>query len=218
MNAPARIRIVIVDRSRLFIDAATVALSTLNRIEVVASAEERAEGIFLTKVHQPRLLVVGADSVGTSLKLLSGMVAQASPATRLVLAGEAGSPEITEGLAIGLLWGVVDHAMGVREFAHVLDAAASARRRITARPADVTVTPRRPRAAGPLSSRELEVLELLGEGATNGAIAAELFISTGTVKRHVANIYAKLGVGSRVDALRAGVSLGLVQLPPSGAP
>src|SRR6185295_8061014 len=46
--------------------------------------------------------------------------------------------------------------------------------------------------AGPLSQRELEVLELVAAGAANREAAARLFISEATVKSHLMNIYAKL--------------------------
>lgn len=52
----------------------------------------------------------------------------------------------------------------------------------------------------PLSDRELQVLQLLAAGKSNREIAGELFISVGTVKRHVHNIYQKLGVGNRIQA------------------
>jgi LuxR family transcriptional regulator, maltose regulon positive regulatory protein len=53
----------------------------------------------------------------------------------------------------------------------------------------------------PLSSRELEVLTLIESGHSNQAIAAQLVISITTVKRHISNIYAKLGVTSRTQAV-----------------
>jgi DNA-binding NarL/FixJ family response regulator len=60
-----------------------------------------------------------------------------------------------------------------------------------------------------LSERELEVLRLIVEGRDNSAIASALVISPHTVKNHVANIFAKLGVGNRlqasVQALRRGI-------------
>ena len=51
-----------------------------------------------------------------------------------------------------------------------------------------------------LTARELQVLRLVAAGETNKAIAAELVLSQRTVDRHVSNIFAKLGVSSRVAA------------------
>lgn len=53
----------------------------------------------------------------------------------------------------------------------------------------------------PLSQRELEVLRLIGEGLTNGDIAARLVIAVGTVKAHTKNIYDKLTVHTRTQAV-----------------
>ncbi|MFE7843630.1 LuxR C-terminal-related transcriptional regulator [Microbacterium sp. NPDC057407] len=55
-------------------------------------------------------------------------------------------------------------------------------------------------APGPLTAREREILELVADGATNRDAAARLFISEKTVSRHLANIYLKIGVGSRTAA------------------
>jgi LuxR family maltose regulon positive regulatory protein len=52
----------------------------------------------------------------------------------------------------------------------------------------------------PLSERELEVLQLVSQGLSNQEIAEKLFLSTGTVKRHISNIYQKLDVHSRTQA------------------
>jgi DNA-binding NarL/FixJ family response regulator len=59
---------------------------------------------------------------------------------------------------------------------------------------------RRPESTSKLSPRELQVLRLVASGRTNRAIAAELFLSTKTVARHVGNILAKLDVPSRSAA------------------
>ena len=61
-----------------------------------------------------------------------------------------------------------------------------------------------------LTAREREVLDLVADGETNAAIAERLWISPGTVKKHLENVYEKLGVGSRTAALaRTGRSLGV---------
>lgn len=62
----------------------------------------------------------------------------------------------------------------------------------------------------PLTSRELEVLDHLGSGATNREVAAALVVSEHTVARHVSNIFAKLGVSSRTAAAAYGFEHGLI--------
>ena len=52
-----------------------------------------------------------------------------------------------------------------------------------------------------LTAREGEILELVAAGLTNAAIAEHLWISPGTVKKHLDNIYAKLGVANRTAAV-----------------
>jgi LuxR family maltose regulon positive regulatory protein len=60
-----------------------------------------------------------------------------------------------------------------------------------------------PRPAHPdaLSQRELEVLQLVAQGLSNQEIAGKLFIAVGTVKRHINNIFGKLGVTTRIQAV-----------------
>jgi LuxR family maltose regulon positive regulatory protein len=53
----------------------------------------------------------------------------------------------------------------------------------------------------PLTARELEVLRLIADGASNNAIAEKLIVSLGTVKKHVNNIFGKLHVQSRTQAI-----------------
>lgn len=62
----------------------------------------------------------------------------------------------------------------------------------------------------PLSSREMEVLSLIVAGMTNRQISAALGISGNTVKYHLTNIYGKLGVMHRTEAIRAAIAAGLV--------
>lgn len=66
--------------------------------------------------------------------------------------------------------------------------------------------------AGALTSREVEVLEMLAEGMSNRAIAARLKIARNTVKFHVAAIFLKLGARTRTEAVTLGVRQGLISL------
>ena len=64
-----------------------------------------------------------------------------------------------------------------------------------------------------LTSREREVLGPLARGLRNKEIARELEISEATVRFHVAHIFEKLGVGSRTEALRKALELGIITIP-----
>ncbi len=61
-----------------------------------------------------------------------------------------------------------------------------------------------------LSEREIEVLELVAQGLTNREIGERLFITQGTVKAHTANIYGKLSVRSRIQAVARARALGIL--------
>ncbi len=65
----------------------------------------------------------------------------------------------------------------------------------------------------PLSERELDVLHAIARGDSTREIALALSISPNTVKVHLRRIYAKLGVSSRTEAMRAALAQGLVALP-----
>jgi predicted ATPase/DNA-binding CsgD family transcriptional regulator/DNA-binding XRE family transcriptional regulator/Tfp pilus assembly protein PilF len=67
---------------------------------------------------------------------------------------------------------------------------------------------------GNLTGRQAEVLQLLAAGLSNKQIAAQLFISTATVERHLATIYRNLGLAGRVEAARFAINHGIADRAP----
>ena len=67
-------------------------------------------------------------------------------------------------------------------------------------------------ASESLTGRELEVLQLLAQGKSNKEIGIKLFISEFTVKGHLRNIFTKLNVLSRTEAISAATRRGLVEV------
>ena len=63
-----------------------------------------------------------------------------------------------------------------------------------------------------LSGRELEILQLMAKGAANKEISAQLNISQSTVKTHIANIFQKLGVNDRTEAVTQALKKGIIRL------
>ena len=70
-----------------------------------------------------------------------------------------------------------------------------------------------PQTNNSLSEREIEILQLLATGLSNKEIASQLFLSVNTVKVHLRNIFAKLGVQSRTEATLIALQRGYVSLP-----
>lgn len=63
-----------------------------------------------------------------------------------------------------------------------------------------------------LTAREMDVLKLMADGKANKEIAAALFITESTVKLHANNLFQKLGVSSRTEAMRVALQRGLIRL------
>jgi LuxR family maltose regulon positive regulatory protein len=78
--------------------------------------------------------------------------------------------------------------------------------------AEPATKPRQPQVEmiEPLSEREIEVLQLIAEGLSNREIAQKLFLSVNTVKVHTYNIYGKLSVHSRTQAVAQARALGIL--------
>jgi len=125
-----------------------------------------------------------------------------SPPTQPIrLAIDVGDPEIADRIAAVL--GGVDGIELVSDTSDAADAVVIAGRP-SPRPAigsDIALTP-----------RELEVLALLAEGASNKMIARRLGISAHTAKFHVGSLMEKLGATSRTDAVMHAARLGVINL------
>jgi DNA-binding NarL/FixJ family response regulator len=69
------------------------------------------------------------------------------------------------------------------------------------------------RSGEELTPRELEVLQMLAEGAANKAIADTLFLSVNTVRNHIQSVLTKLGAHSKLEAVSLAVREGIITFP-----
>jgi DNA-binding CsgD family transcriptional regulator len=151
----------------------------------------------------PLLQAVAAQARGAVL-LAEGDASAALPALRQswMIAQELGAPY--EAARIRVAIGLACRALGDEESAAMeFDAAGGVFRQLGAAPdaARVEAFSRGTTApVGGLTAREVEILRLVAGGMTNREIAASLLLSDHTVRRHLQNIFAKLGVPSRAAA------------------
>lgn len=162
---------------------------------------------------QVALVDLGADR-DRALARLAEIKASAAPVVAVVPDGSfvsaalaAGARGVVHRDSIGPEWSAALTA--VEAGLTVIDAPL-AEHLVTPRPAAAPPAP--PRGAGQLTERERQVVSLLAEGLSNKLIADRLGISDHTAKFHVNGVMAKLGAGTRTEAVVEAVRRGLVRL------
>ncbi|MFD3947163.1 response regulator [Streptomyces sp. NPDC058579] len=188
-------------------------------VRVVAEAWDGRSAIERARALQPDIVVMdlrmpGLDGIAATRLLRESP----TPPAVLVLTTFGQDEYVERALAAGavgflvkdtppadLLGALRDIAAGHAVFApsvtgHVID--------LTTRGADRTPAEDDPLIAS-LTARQVDVLRLLGRGLSNAGIGAELGMTEGTVKSHVTQLLARLGVSNRVEAARIAYRSGL---------
>jgi DNA-binding NarL/FixJ family response regulator len=200
------------DRCRTLAAAAEVALADDDRETARAAADEL--DAIATAVDAP-MLAADAKRVRGAVLLADGDATGATGALRgsLRIWLELGAPY--EAARVRVLLARASHVLGDDDSARLeLDVARATFQELGAAP-DLAGLDREPSAAAPratagLTPRELEVLRLVTTGRTNHEIALELVVSDHTIRRHLQNIFAKIGVSSRAAATAFAFEHGIV--------
>jgi ATP/maltotriose-dependent transcriptional regulator MalT len=188
------------------------ALALLARLRTAAEQQGRVDSLITIDI-QRALALAAQDDKPAALDALEGALRAAAPEGYARRFLDAGAP-----MAVLLAQSVERRAQDdpIRTYAErLLWAFPSNQLLETAHAADVpavlrSTLERSNALVEPLTARELEVLRLLAVGRGTGAIAQELIVSEGTVKRHVSNLMGKLDVHSRLEAVARARALGLV--------
>jgi DNA-binding NarL/FixJ family response regulator len=191
-----------VDRARV-LPAFVEILLLVDDLDAAAQASEELDA--LAEAHPSTMLSAIAHYARGTLLERMGDPVQAITAFRAALRGWQELEAPYETAKTRAMIGLACQAIGDHDTARLeFDAARSEFGRLGANPdlawLDQHVDGGRRAADGGLTGRELEVLTLVASGATNKAIAAELYVSERTVDRHVSNIFSKLAVTTRTAA------------------
>lgn len=208
------IRVVVADDHNMFRQGLIEMLNTVTDIEVVGDGATADAAIDIVTEMTPDVAILDVGMPGPGPTETLRRIREISPSTQVVIVTMFDEPStITELIRAGAAAYLLKSSDRV-ELATAVRMAARGDEMVyvsVTRQALLGLT----RAAPPpgdasLSARELNVLEMLATAKRNHDIGTALHISDATVKRHLTNIYTKLGATSRTDAVRAARRLGLV--------
>lgn len=175
-----------------------------------AEARARLESLLAGSVHVALAAEGGGGGDVVLMEDAQG-AGELPPAPVVMVLGEISDARVVRAaLRAGARGVLARESAGPREVEAAIVAAHAGL--VVMTPEAAAVTQELDELAEPLSEREVEVLDLVAAGLANKLIAYRLGITEHTVKSHMSSIFAKLGAGSRTEAVSMGVRRGLVML------
>ncbi len=209
------IRVLVVDDEERFRRIVYALLEQEPDIEVVGHASTGKEAVAVAQDLLPDLVLLDVRLPEMSGIEAAGDIRRLLPTTKIVmLTASDEEDDVFEALKVGAGGYLLKEALGpdlaeavrvvARDLGLLLSPVIAGKLLV-----EFKDTPRRS-AAPVLTDRELEVLRLVSQGFANHEIASELHLSSHTVKRHVANILAKLHQRTRLDAVMYAIRSGVL--------
>lgn len=211
--ARGKVRVAVADDHALFRQGIKEMLATAGDVEVVAEAATCEQAVAVVSKTKPDVVLLDLEMPGMGAEEAMRRMLQLSPRPRVVIVtmhdeprlvrrfiGRGASAYLPKSASLTELVEAVRHAAEIRE--------SQQGEKGVIIPQEIMDNP--DRQADSLSGRELEILLQAARGMSNRQIANSLHLSEATVKRHLANIYAKIGVGSRSEATQKALSEGWI--------
>ena len=204
------LRLLVADDHPVVRDGIVGMMASDPAIEVVGEASDGAEAVGLARALDPDVVLMDLRMPGTdgvaAIRELARLGVRARVVVLTTYDSEADVLPAIEAGATGYL--LKDAPRD--ELLRAVHAAAAGRAVLAPSAASHLVGRIRAPEQALLSARELEVLNLVADGATNRAAGERLHLSEATVKTHLLSIYAKLGVSDRAAAVAVGFRRGLL--------
>jgi DNA-binding NarL/FixJ family response regulator len=203
-----KIRILLVDDHMAIRMGLMTAIGDAQDMEVVADLEDGQEAIEAYRKHRPDIVVLDLRMQSMNGVETIRVLRREFGAVRvLIYSSYAKGEEVYQALRAGAS-GIVVKEMALDR---LLEAIRTVYRGEQYIPPQIAARVGE-RLIAHLSPRETEVLQLLAKGLSNKEIAAQLGLVVGTVKIHVANVFSKLGVSDRTQALVTAVKRGIISI------
>ena len=179
-------------------------------LEVVAEATDGNEAIELARRHRPNVVLMDLRMPNTDGVIATERIRAENPGINvLILTTYETDADVTRAVAAGALGFLLKDAPEESIFGAIRDVA---RGTSPLSPSVATRLVERMRGDNALSSREVEILQLVSQGVNNKSIASKLWISEATVKSHLNRVFDKLDAVDRTSAVTAALKRGIIRL------
>jgi NarL family two-component system response regulator LiaR len=181
-------------------------------MQLVAEATDGEEAIQMTALHRPDVILMDLMMPGMDGITATRLIHQKYPQMKIIALTSFSEQNLVQGALQAGAIGYLQKNVTAAELASAIRSAYVGRMSLSQEAAQ-TLAQSVTQAHLPgnaLTERELEVLRCMVEGLNNQEISGKLFISLGTVKFHISNIFQKLGVDSRVEAVKLAILQKLV--------
>lgn len=206
---PKRIRVLIVDDSRLVRDGLSAVLSAEPDLQVVATAADVVDGLHQIATITPDVVLIDADLARGDQNRCVRQVRVSNHVARVVVMNLEPTPVEVVALAKAGANGFMTKDAAVEDLVAAVRSVAGGTNMIPpavagmllshfARERSLSGSPETPKEVR-LTEREREIMELIAEGLGNKAIAHRLHVADETVKSHVRNMLEKLALHSRLE-------------------
>jgi DNA-binding NarL/FixJ family response regulator len=207
--------VLIVDDHALVCEGLRGILETQDDLRVVGQASDSATAVALTADHRPDVVLLDIEIPGGDATITVGKILDCSPGSRVIILSMYEGPQLVNALLAAGIRGYLLKSIHWQELVTAIRAVVADDDRVVLGVSRESLRPLQHRLAEEtLSAREREVLALVGEALSNRQIAARLSLTEATIKRHLRNIFAKLGAVSRMDAVNKATQAPVSTVPP----
>jgi DNA-binding NarL/FixJ family response regulator len=200
--------VLIVDDHALVREGVRGILEAQDGIRVVGQAGDSTTTVALAAAEQPDVILLDIEIPGAEVTTTVRQIRACSPRSRVIILSMYEGPQLVQALLAAGVRGYLLKSTHWQELVVAIRTVVAHNDRVVldvSRQSLTSIQPEQPRVV--LSPREIEVLSLVGEALSNVQIAARLSLTEATVKRHLRNIFVKLGAVSRIDAVNKAAQL-----------
>jgi DNA-binding NarL/FixJ family response regulator len=197
-----RIRILIVDDHTLVREGLREILETQPDMSVVAEAGDSGTAVMQAAKEQPDVVLMDIEIPGDEAATTIRKIRTCSPRSQVIVLTMYEGPQLIQTVLAAGIRGYLLKSIHWQELVVAIRAVRSDSSRVVLGVSSESLGPMsQPPVPDVLSLREREVLGLVAQALSNGQIASRLGLTEATVKRHMRNIFIKLGAVSRLDAV-----------------